>query len=93
MPGCAWTYRPINALPTYQCIIIENMIHLRSAFNETMHCRITTIDGRTIHDEQITMRSGEQYFVKLPPMNIGMYAITLQGQYWNQTLLYPKTDK
>ncbi|MFN5176734.1 MAG: hypothetical protein ACK5DT_09025 [Ignavibacteria bacterium] len=93
MPGCAWTYRPINGLPTYQCIIIENMIHLRSAFNETMHCRITTIDGRTIHDEQITMRSGEQYFVKLPPMNIGMYAITLQGQYWNQTLLYPKTDK
>jgi len=93
MPSCAWAYRPVNALPMYQCIVIDDMINLRAPFNETLHCRISTIDGRTIHDEHISMHSGEQYVVKLPPMNIGMYAISIHGQYWNQIFLYPKTDK
>lgn len=93
MPGCAWALRPINALPSYQFVIIDDIIHVRSAFSETLHCRISTIDGRTIHEEQLHMQSGEQQLIALPSLNIGMYAITIHGQYWNQTFLYPNIDK
>ena len=87
---CAWTIRPIAPKSSYQLKVMNNSIHIQSGLNESMHCILSTIDGRILLSEHFSMNSGEQRIIPLPgSMPFGTYAITIQGTLWKETMLYP----
>ena len=93
-PSCAWSLRPVNTMKPYLFSVSENVIHIRSAFQEQMQCRITTLDGRILLHETMNMQAGEERSIAIPmDLPVGMYAISIHGMLWKETYLYPKTDK
>ncbi|MFM7156985.1 MAG: hypothetical protein ACKO0Y_04150, partial [Bacteroidota bacterium] len=93
-PSCAWSLRPVNTMKPYLFFVSENVIHIRSAFQEQMQCRITTLDGRILLHETMNMQAGEERSIAIPTdLPVGMYAISIHGLLWKETYLFPKTDK
>jgi hypothetical protein len=87
---CAWTIRPITRKGQYQFMVKNNTINIQSGLNEQLHCIVSTIDGRILHNEHFYLNSGEYKHIPLPnDLPFGTYAITIQGTLWKETILYP----
>ena len=89
-PTCAWSLRPIQSKASYQCSIMNNAIHIRTPFKESMHVYLTTLDGRVIIDESLAMSDGEERILPIPrDLSIGIYALSIHGILWHDSFLLP----
>jgi hypothetical protein len=71
-------------------MVKNNTINIQSGLNEQLHCIVSTIDGRILHNEHFYLNSGEYKHIPLPnDLPFGTYAITIQGTLWKETILYP----